>query len=107
MSIQLTKTVWAGALVAAVLVMGHLSKSDAQDHEEWLTDYCTDAAVWAFEEHRGIPLSQRTGQPDYKGIAAEQCPGMRPAGPAIDDDNRAPARLAMPETAPIQQLVQF
>ncbi|MGP9499561.1 hypothetical protein [Halomonas sp. AOP43-D1-4] len=107
MTIQQSKTLWAGALVAAVLVMGHLSKGEAQDQEEWLTDYCTDAAVWAFEEHRGVPLSERTGQPDYRGIAAEQCPGMRPAGPAIDDDYRAPARLAMPETAPIQQLVQF
>ncbi|RUR34504.1 hypothetical protein [Vreelandella nanhaiensis] len=107
MSIQLSKTLWAGALLGAVLVMSHLSKGEAQDQQQWLTAYCTEAAVWAAEEARGVPLNQRTGQPDYRGIAAEQCPGMRPAGPAIDDDYRAPARLAIPDAAPIQQLVQF
>lgn len=107
MSIQTSKTLWAGVLFAAVLVMGQLSKGEAQDQQEWLTSYCTDAAVWAAEEARGVPLNRRTGQPDYRNIAAEQCPGMRPARPAIDDDYRAPARLAMPDTAPIQQYVQF
>ncbi|MGO3058831.1 MAG: hypothetical protein ACTID3_18090 [Halomonas sp.] len=107
MSIQTSKTLWACALLGAVLTMGHLSKGEAQDQQEWLTSYCTDAAVWAAEEARGVPLNRRTGQPDYRNIAAEQCPGMRPARPAIDDDYRAPARLAMPDTAPIQQLVQF
>lgn len=107
MSIQQSKTLWAGVLFGAVIVMGQLSKTDAQDHQEWLTAYCTEAAVWAAEEARGVPLNKRTGQPDYRGIADEQCPGMRPAAPAIDDDYRVPAQLAMPDTAPIQQLVQF
>ncbi|RUR51497.1 hypothetical protein [Vreelandella populi] len=107
MSTQLTKSLWAGALLVSVVTMSQLSKSDAQEKQERLTSYCTDAAVWAAEEARGVPLNQRTGQPDYRGIAAEQCPGMRPAGPAIDDDYRAPARLAMPDTAPVQEYVQF
>lgn len=107
MSPQLSKTLWAGALLVSVVAMGQLSKSDAQEEQEWLTSYCTDAAIWAAEEARGVPLNRRTGQPDYRGIAAEQCPGMRPAGSAIDDDYRAPARLAMPDTAPIHQYVQF
>ncbi|MBZ5489172.1 hypothetical protein HW452_16755 [Halomonas aquamarina] len=107
MSTQLSKGLWAGALFTAVLAMGQLSKGEAQDQQEWLTSYCTDAAIWAAEEARGVPLNRRTGQPDYRGIAAEQCPGMRPAAPAIDDEHRVPARLAMPDTAPINQYVQF
>ncbi|RUR43337.1 hypothetical protein [Vreelandella populi] len=107
MSTQLTKTLWAGALFSVVVAMGQLSKGEVKEQQEWLVGYCTDAAVWAAEEARGVLLNQRTGQPDYRNIAAEQCPGMRPAGPAIDDDYQAPARLAMPDTAPAQQLVQF
>tara|TARA_R110000850_G_scaffold213963_3_gene339935 strand:- start:854 stop:1135 length:282 start_codon:yes stop_codon:yes gene_type:complete len=83
MSTQATKFVWAGALVIALLVMGQLSKGEAHEQADWLTTYCTDAAVWAAEEARGVPLELRIGQPDYKGIAEESCPGMRPAGPAL------------------------
>ena len=83
MSKQATKLLWAAFLFVALLVMGQLSKSEAQEEAEWLTSYCTDAAIWAAEEARGVPLNQRTGQPDYKGIAEESCPGMRPAAPAV------------------------
>lgn len=107
MSTKTQRALIAGAAVAAILTLGHLSKGEAQDQQEWLTSYCTDAAIWAAEEARGVPLNHRTGQPDYRNIAAEQCPGMRPARPAIDYDYRAPAQLAMPDTAPLQQYVQF
>jgi hypothetical protein len=79
MSKQATKLLWAAFLFVGLLVMGQLSKSEAQDETEWLNAYCTDAAVWAAEEVRGVPLNQRTGQPDYRGIAEEHCPGMRQA----------------------------
>lgn len=93
MSKQATKLLWAAFLFVALIVMGQLSKSEAQEEADWLISYCTDAAIWAAEEARGVPLNQRTGQPDYKGIAEESCPGMRPAAPAL------------PQTA--YQLVQF
>lgn len=83
MSTQATKALCAGALIIALIVMGQLSKGEAQEQTDWLTAYCTDAAVWAAEEARGVPINQRTGQPDYKGIAEDSCPGMRPAGPAL------------------------
>ncbi|MFI8748880.1 hypothetical protein ACIGG6_02575 [Vreelandella lionensis] len=105
MSKQATKFLWAAFLFVALLVMGHLSKGEAQEQAAWLEDYCTSAAIWAAEEARGVPLNQRTGQPDYKGIAEESCPGMRPALPALDE--YAPAQYAMPSTAPVNQLVQF
>lgn len=79
MSKQATKLLWAAFLFVALLVMGQLSKGEAQEQADWLTTYCTDAAVWAAEEARGVPLELRTGQPDYKGIAEESCPGMRGA----------------------------
>ncbi|CAH1044524.1 hypothetical protein [Halomonas sp. TD01] len=91
MSKQATKLLWAAFLFVALVVMGQLSKGEAQEQADWLISYCTDAAVWQAEEARGVPLSERTGQPDYRGIAEEQCPGMRPAGPA----------------QPAYQLVQF
>lgn len=106
MSTQATKFIWAGALLIALLVMGQLSKGEAQEQDDWLTVYCTDAAVWAAEEARGVPISDRTGLPDYKGIAEDSCPGMRPAAPALPADV-SPARLAMPETVPFNQFVQF
>lgn len=83
MSTQATKFLWAAALFIALLVMGQLDKGEAQEQADWLTAYCTDAAVWAAEEARGVPINQRIGQPDYKGIAEDNCPGMRPAGPAL------------------------
>lgn len=82
MSNQATKFLWAAFLFVALVVMGQLSKGEAQEEAAWLKAYCTDAAIWAAEEDRGVPLSQRTGQPDHKGIAEEHCPGMKPAAPA-------------------------
>tara|TARA_R100001039_G_scaffold28064_2_gene19435 strand:+ start:2219 stop:2536 length:318 start_codon:yes stop_codon:yes gene_type:complete len=105
MSKQATKLLWAAFLFVALLVMGQLSKSEAQEEDEWLTAYCTDAAIWAAEEARGVPLSERTGQPDYKGIAEEQCPGMRPAAPAV---NRQGFLYSSTDYAqPPVQIVQF
>ncbi|MEL7893470.1 hypothetical protein [Vreelandella neptunia] len=106
MSTKTQRTMLAGAAVVAVLALGQLSKGEAIEQDDWLTAYCTDAAVWAAEEARGVPLELRTGQPDYKGIAEESCPGMRPAGPALPTDV-SPARLAMPDTVPFNQFVQF
>lgn len=109
MSIQTSKTLWASGLFAAVIAMGQLSKSDAQEQQQSLMAYCEGVVIWEVEKRRGIPLANRAGHLDWNDRinVAEQCPGMRPAGPAIDDDYRAPARLAMPETVPIQQIVQF
>lgn len=107
MSSQATKAVWAAFMILAVTALGQLSQSEAEEQSDWLVSYCTDAAIWAAEEARGVPLEKRTGQPDYKGIAEEHCPGMRPAAPALDTDATSPAQLAMPDTVPFQQLVQF
>lgn len=105
MSTKTQRALLAVGAIAAVLVMGQLSKGEAREQEDWLISYCKDAAIWAAEEARGVPLNQRTGQPDYRGIAAESCPGMRPAAPALNE--YVPAQFAMPDTVPVNQLVQF
>ena len=106
MSNQATKLIWAAFLFVALIVMGQLSKGEAQEQSDWLISYCTDAAIWQAEEARGVPLNQRTGQPDYRGIAAEQCPGMRPAAPALKSRERIV--YSYPDYAqPPVQLVQF
>lgn len=107
MSNQAAKALWVAIMLLSIAVLGQLSQREAEEQSDWLVSYCTDAAIWAAEEARGVPLEQRTGQPDYKGIAEEHCPGMRPAAPALDTDATSPAQLAMPDTVPFQQLVQF
>lgn len=105
MSKQATKLLWAAFLFVALLAMGQLSKGEAQEEAKWLTAYCTDAAIWAAEEARGVPLNQRTGQPDYKGIAEESCPGMRPAAPAVSHQGFLDSSTDYAQ--PPVQIVQF
>lgn len=63
-------------LAAAFLLSANLG---ATDKERLHRTYCNEVAVWTAEEARGIDPLRRTGHPDYRGIAAEHCPGMRPA----------------------------
>ncbi|WGI23662.1 hypothetical protein QEN58_09860 [Halomonas alkaliantarctica] len=107
MSNQAAKALWVAIMLISIAVLGQLYQREAEEQSDWLVSYCTDAAIWAAEEARGVPLEKRTGQPDYKGIAEEHCPGMRPSAPALETDTTSPAQLAMPETLPFQQLVQF
>lgn len=84
MSQQKTNTKGALALagiIAAMAALGAVSKSDAEVREETQATYCEGVAIWQAAGARGIPKAQRLGQPDYKNIAAEQCPGLRPAAP--------------------------
>ncbi len=105
MSKQATKLLCAAFLFVALLVMGHLSKGEAQEQAAWLEDYCTSAAIWAAEEARGVPLNQRTGQPDYKGISEESCHGMRPAAPAVSRQGFLDSSTDYAQ--PAVQIVQF
>lgn len=73
------KTLSAIALMFLGLSMVLAANLGAADKESLHRTYCAEVAVWAAEEARGIDPLDRTGMPDYKGIAAEVCPGMRPA----------------------------
>lgn len=73
------RTLSVAGLLVIVASMVLAANLGAADKESLHRTYCHEVAVWAAEEARGIDPLDRTGMPDYKGIAAEVCPGMRPA----------------------------
>lgn len=73
------RTLSAIALVVIVASMVLAANLGAADKESLHRTYCAEVAVWSAEEARGVEPTRRTGHPDYRGIAAESCPGMRPA----------------------------
>lgn len=73
------RTLSLTVLVAIIGSMVLAASLDAADEKSLHQGYCTEVAVWQAEEARGIDPLQRTGHPDYRGIAAEACPGLRPA----------------------------
>lgn len=85
MSISRTNTVWAVGLLAVVAALGMVAEGDAEDQQRDLLVYCEGVAVFEAEKARGVPLDQRVGHRDWDNSinVAEQCPGMRPAGPAL------------------------
>ncbi len=74
-----TKTLSAIALMVLGLTMALAANLGAADKDSLHRTYCAEVAVWQAEEARGIDPHHRTGHPDYRGNAAEICPGMRPA----------------------------
>lgn len=76
----MNKKLLSAALLPPVTVAMVLSANlGAADEESLHHTYCAEVAVWQAEEARGVDPLLRTGHPDYRGIAAESCPGMRPA----------------------------
>ncbi|MGQ7253939.1 hypothetical protein [Vreelandella titanicae] len=108
MSISRNNTVWVVGLLAVVAALGMTAEGEAEDQERDVLAYCEGVAVFEAEKARGVPLEQRVGHRDWDDSinVPEQCPGMRPVGPALPTDV-SPARLAMPETVPFNQFVQF
>ncbi|RTR01975.1 hypothetical protein [Halomonas nitroreducens] len=69
---------------AALLALGAVQGTDAEIAAEGHRQYCKGVATWQWEAHQGVQPEHRTGHPDWKGIAADECPGLRPAAPALD-----------------------
>lgn len=74
-----TRTITTLALLGAGISMVLAANLGAADKQISQVRYCADVVTWEVEALQGIPPEHRTGTPDYKGIAAEHCPGMRPA----------------------------
>ncbi|WP_249976105.1 hypothetical protein [Vreelandella olivaria] len=102
MSKQRTNTVWAVGLLAVIAALGMLAEGEAEDAQRSLLMYCEGVAIWEAEKARGVPRDQRAGHLDWDNRidVAQQCPGMRPALPALND-------YAMPSIVPVNQIVQF
>jgi uncharacterized membrane protein len=74
----------ASAIATVVSALAFVSvvsvgKTDTEVRHETLMNYCKGVATWEVEKSRGVEPQSRLGQPDYKNIAAESCPGLRPA----------------------------
>lgn len=73
------RTLSVAALLVIVGSMVLAANLDASSSDRMHRHYCQEVAVWQAEEARGIDPLKRTGHPDYRGIAEEHCPGLRPA----------------------------
>lgn len=86
----------AAATVITTLLLVAWSFVDSQDHaleSAAHRAYCSEVSIWRAEAARGIPEIERTGHPDYQGIADQQCMGIRPAGYAEGNQRQLAARI--------------
>lgn len=60
-------------------VAGRYDAGNQADVDAVHLRYCEEVAVWEAEAARGIPEFERTGHDDWRGIAEEVCPGLKPA----------------------------
>ena len=82
-ALQILAVAAAGALL--IHALGWMAATDRQVERASLEAYCQGVVTWQVEASRGIAAEQRTGHPDYEQRAAEDCPGLRPALPAITE----------------------
>ncbi|WP_311949307.1 hypothetical protein [Halomonas piscis] len=76
MSRQKTNTRGALALagiIAAMVALGAISKSDAEVRQQALNRYCEGVAIWRAEALRGIEPTRRAGRPEGRHSADERC----------------------------------
>jgi hypothetical protein len=76
------RAMWILLLAAVIAGIGWLDATDRQAQQQAHIQYCEGVATWMVEAERGIDPLRRTGHPDWREIAEEECPGLRPAGPA-------------------------
>lgn len=81
-----------GALALAFIlgVMILAAQGDAKEYQQSVLAYCEGVAVFEADKARGVPLDRRLGHRDWdeRIDVSEQCPGMRPAAPAITTQQR-------------------
>lgn len=65
--------------VLLIAAMAWAGNTDYAEAEREHLRYCERVAQFEAQAARGIPIKQRQGHRDHKGVAAEHCPGMRPA----------------------------
>ena len=68
-----------GAVAVALTIMALLGNADAKEAERIEMRYCESVAKWKAQAARGVDPLHRSGHPDFKNVAADACPGLRPA----------------------------
>lgn len=79
MSITKKQTLSMTAPVLLIAVIAWAGTADHEEEERKHLRYCERVVTFEVQAARGVPVEQRQGHRDYKGVAAERCPGMRPA----------------------------
>lgn len=73
------KTLSVLAIAALFAAFAMASSDDYAEEERKLMRYCERVVDYQADKAMGAPIEQRRGNKDHRGIAAEQCPGLRPA----------------------------
>ena len=73
------KTLSALAIAVLFAAFAMAGTDSHQESERELMRYCERVVQFEAQAARGIPVKQRDGHRDHKGIAEEHCPGLRPA----------------------------
>ncbi|SNY95529.1 hypothetical protein [Halomonas sp. hl-4] len=73
------KTLSALAIAVLFAAFAMASSDDYAEEERKLMRYCERVVDYHADKAMGVPIEQRRGNKDHRGIAAEQCPGMKPA----------------------------
>ena len=79
MNVSQKRTLSVIAVLLVVTAYAWAGDADYAEEERELERYCERVVQFEAQAARGVPIEQRQGNRDHKGIAAEQCPGMRPA----------------------------
>lgn len=66
-------------VLLALLYSVAVTPADIKTQKTYDKSYCTAVAIWSAQKARGLEPNKRNGHRDYKEIAAEVCPGLRPA----------------------------
>ncbi|NYT74222.1 hypothetical protein HZU72_17565 [Halomonas sp. QX-2] len=79
MNITQKQTLAMALPIVLIAAMAWAGNADHAEAEREHLRYCERVVQFEAQAARGIPIEQRQGHRDHKGIAAEHCPGMRPA----------------------------
>lgn len=73
------KTIVTFAAIFSFIGLAVAGAMDAPEPVETHKRYCEGVAIWETQGRRGVDPYHRNGHPDWREIAADVCPGMRPA----------------------------
>ncbi|MEG3078525.1 hypothetical protein R3F64_01475 [Halomonas sp. 5021] len=73
------KTLSVIAILGLVTAMAWAGNADYEATQREHLRYCERVAQYEAEVARGVPTEKLNGHSDFKNVAEEHCPGLRPA----------------------------